>query len=48
MDFINYRDYSGGVNYVTWEAARVNADGQGGVLVERKVRPLSPTSSMVT
>lgn len=28
-DFVNYRDYSGGVNYVTWEAARVNADGQG-------------------
>jgi hypothetical protein len=28
-DFIDYRDYSGGVNYVTWEAARVSADGQG-------------------
>ena len=28
-DFIDYRDYSGGVNYVTWEAARVSSDGQG-------------------
>ena len=27
-DFIDYRDYSGGVNYVTWEAARVDANDE--------------------
>ena len=48
-DFVNYRDYSGGVNYETWEAAELTQMVKERVLVEkREVHPLSPTSSMVT